>query len=198
MEFTAFDYSNPPADGLYWIAFHKVVWDTDADEYGQTIGCPTGELRPSVAMVMIERIRDADAFPIALLRVDPDLGDVDECDTIKAYAQVIPPLHPDDPNATAVASAWLPNGADATAVTGFCWVAYTKASGAHGAALAYAEAVEGGMVEFAPLGNDAWCAQGFEEGDTVSHFIPLSIPSFPENALTGRSAEPNPLTWSDA
>lgn len=179
MEFTAFDYSNPPADGLYWIAFHKVVWDTDADEYGQTIGCPTGELRPSVAMVMIERIRDADAFPIALLRVDPDLGDVDECDTIKAYAPVIPPLHPDDPNATAVASAWLPNGADATAVTGLSWVAYTTHSGDLGVALAYAQTCEDSAVEFIPLDSASGCNLGFEDDGTVTHFRLMNIPAYP-------------------
>lgn len=47
-----FDYRTI-ADGTYWVACEKPEYDVDVDDYGNTIGTPTGDIERSVCLVEI-------------------------------------------------------------------------------------------------------------------------------------------------
>jgi hypothetical protein len=48
-----FDYSNPPAEGVYWVRFEAPETDCDVDDDGRTVGRYTGETEYPIAMVHV-------------------------------------------------------------------------------------------------------------------------------------------------
>jgi len=46
----SFDYNNTPKEGVYWLTVHTPEYDVDCDDYGGTIGTPTGEMKTKVVM----------------------------------------------------------------------------------------------------------------------------------------------------
>ena len=93
----AFDYNDPPEDGLYWIEFTDQLYDVDIDDAGQPIGVPTGETRRFVSLVEIYVTRTEDDVEIEFYSADGWQGDCPSDDSIAIrYAEVTPPQFPKD------------------------------------------------------------------------------------------------------
>ena len=95
--FLSFDYQNPPADGLYWVAGTRPDYDVGADAQGQPEGGPNGHLLPFVALVSIETDHAQGlGNEVAFFPLDKDhYGYVDEVDFIEYYLPFQPPAHPE-------------------------------------------------------------------------------------------------------
>ena len=53
-----FDYDNPPDDGVYWLEVEYPEWDVDVDDYGKTVGKPTGETIKAVFLGRVDMFDD--------------------------------------------------------------------------------------------------------------------------------------------
>lgn len=181
LKFQPFDYKAPPAPGLYWIGYQAPDWDVDVDDIGQTIGTATGQVLSKVALGYIERFADC-AEPFQLIRVESDLGEADETALIRFYSDVKFPALPERAEA---AEEWIDLSVSADSsvrlADGYYWVAFTKAqSGERAVTLAYSEV---GGEHTAPLfySLERCFAPLIEldEGDQITHAIPLTVPAYP-------------------
>lgn len=96
-QFQSFDYQNPPADGLYWVAGTRPDYDIGADDQGQTEGRPNGQLLPFVALVSLETdAAQGQGNEVAFFPLEKDnYGYVDEVDFVEYYLPFQPPAHPE-------------------------------------------------------------------------------------------------------
>lgn len=96
-QFLNFDYQNPPADGLYWVAGTRPDYDVGADAQGQPEGRANGNLLPFVALVSIETDHAQGlSNEVAFFPLDKDhYGHVDEVDFVEYYLPFQPPAHPE-------------------------------------------------------------------------------------------------------
>ena len=53
-----FNYDNPPEDGVYWLEVEYPEWDVDVDDYGKTVGKPTGETIKAVFLGRVDMFDD--------------------------------------------------------------------------------------------------------------------------------------------
>jgi hypothetical protein len=95
-QFLSFDYQNPPADGLYWVAGTRPDYDVGADAQGHPEGHANGQLLTFVSLVSVETDRaQGQGNEVAFFPLDKDhYGYVDEGDFVEYYLPFQPPAHP--------------------------------------------------------------------------------------------------------
>lgn len=83
-----FDYDNVES-GMYWVRGCRPEYDIDVDDYGRTIGIPTGNSTPFTSLVHIETYEDGE---ISVEPVDRwATGDFAEDDVISEYMELVIP-----------------------------------------------------------------------------------------------------------
>lgn len=93
IDFTPFDYANPPEPGTYWVILRRQIMDGDVDDYGRTVAWPTGEVEQIVSLVEIE-VYDDDEVAIHPLQFE--MNSHDEADVILYYAPFTLPRPPEE------------------------------------------------------------------------------------------------------
>jgi hypothetical protein len=88
----AFDYANPPDDGVMWVAVSSPETDCDVDDYGRTVGWHTGETEHSVCMVLL--MSDGEGRIEFHELNDWELGRVPADGVVTHFAPLKRPRHP--------------------------------------------------------------------------------------------------------
>lgn len=57
-EWVKFDYEDPPEDGVYWLEVEYPEYDVDVDDYGKTVGQPTGKTGKTVFLGSLDMFDD--------------------------------------------------------------------------------------------------------------------------------------------
>lgn len=179
MIFKRFDYQHPPINGMYWIEFSIPETDCDADDNGGTVGWYTGETIRRLGLVYIDNTED-NGFPFMAMPVDHALCNFDgELALIHSYS------HADHPDLPEDETGWIEhNGAldDASlASADWFWVTIkNETEQSRYVTLAHHEIYEGQYVPgFESPERTYFPIHELGPGDTVTHFMPLTIPVLP-------------------
>lgn len=164
---SAFSYREPPKAELYWLRIATPIIDCDVDDYGQTIGWPTGELAEEIRLAFLEidpdglptcTPLDTGTFCITFRAPDLDAGDV-----INAFLPARPPA-PGAPD-------WQPfTPEEGNIPEEPCWV---RLAGSDTPILCSLDLL-GDAVELCPV---APTAPALLVGEIATHIHPLLVPS---------------------